>query len=256
VAPTEDDLVFRALADPTRRALLDRLHAHDGLSLNALCDGLGMSRQAATQHLDVLEAANLVVSVRSGRQKLHHLNPVPLHQIQERWIDKFERPRLRAIAAIKRKAESAMTDKHTYLYVTYIEATADAVWDALTSAELTAQYWDHSNVSDWTVGSRWSHRRIDGSEIDDVVGTILESDRPHRLVATWGSEDGSTPESKVTYDLVEEEGIVRLTVTHSDLTDEGIEAVSHGWPAVFANLKSLLETGRVMSTLPWKAHPH
>ena len=89
------DAVFKALADPTRRELLDRLRERNGQTLGELCAGIAMARQSATQHLDVLAAANLVSTVRSGRQKLHYLNPVPLHEISERWIDKFEAPRLR-----------------------------------------------------------------------------------------------------------------------------------------------------------------
>ena len=99
------DVVFKALADPTRRLLLDRLHERNGQSLGELCERLGMRRQSVTQHLAILEAANLVTTIWRGREKLHYLNPVPLHQIQERWIDKFERPRLRALSALKRKAE-------------------------------------------------------------------------------------------------------------------------------------------------------
>src|SRR5260221_8350579 len=101
----EGDAVFKALADPTRRELLDRLRRNDGQTLTELCDDLGMARQSVTQHLDVLEAANLVGVVRRGREKLHYLNPVPLHDIQERWIDKFDRPRLRTLSDIKRNAE-------------------------------------------------------------------------------------------------------------------------------------------------------
>jgi DNA-binding transcriptional ArsR family regulator len=101
----EMDKVFKALADPTRRRLLDRLREHDGLSLNALCPDLQMSRQAVTQHLAVLEAANLVVAVRDGRERLHHLNPVPIHEIAARWIEKFERPRLRALLNLKTRLE-------------------------------------------------------------------------------------------------------------------------------------------------------
>jgi DNA-binding transcriptional ArsR family regulator len=99
------DIVFKALADPTRRHLLDRLHEHNGQTLGELCEGVAMARQSATQHLALLEAANLVSTVRRGREKLHYLNPVPLHEIQERWIDKFERPRLRALSTLKRRAE-------------------------------------------------------------------------------------------------------------------------------------------------------
>ena len=101
----DPDLLFKALADPSRRKLLDVLHAHDGRTLNELCDYLDMTRQGVTQHLDLLEAANLVATVRRGREKLHFLNPVPLQEIHERWIAKFEKPRLKAIANLQRKLE-------------------------------------------------------------------------------------------------------------------------------------------------------
>jgi DNA-binding transcriptional ArsR family regulator len=110
IAMTDDmDKVFKALADPTRRRLLDRLRRHDGQSLNALCADLRMSRQAVTQHLAVLEAANLVVAVRQGRERLHHLNPIPIQQIAARWIEKFERPRLRALLNLKNHLEGDPT---------------------------------------------------------------------------------------------------------------------------------------------------
>ncbi len=99
------DLLFKALADPGRRKLLDVLHEHDGRTLNELCEHLDMSRQGVTQHLDLLEAANLVATVRRGREKLHFINPVPLQEIYERWIAKFERPRLKALANLKRRLE-------------------------------------------------------------------------------------------------------------------------------------------------------
>ncbi|HEX6533665.1 MAG TPA: metalloregulator ArsR/SmtB family transcription factor [Gemmatimonadaceae bacterium] len=99
------DLLFRALADPSRRKLLDLLHAHDGRTLSELCEHLDMTRQGVTQHLHVLEEANLVVTVRRGREKLHFLNPVPLQEIYERWIAKFEKPRLQALHDLKRRLE-------------------------------------------------------------------------------------------------------------------------------------------------------
>jgi len=98
---TDMDNVFKALADPTRRKLLDRLHAENGQTLGALCEHLDMTRQAVTKHLVLLEEANLVVTVRKGREKLHYLNPVPIHEIYERWIGKFERHRLEAIHQLK-----------------------------------------------------------------------------------------------------------------------------------------------------------
>jgi DNA-binding transcriptional ArsR family regulator len=101
----DTDALFRALADPSRRKLLDLLNAHDGRTLNELCEYLDMSRQGVTQHLDLLEAANLVATVRRGREKLHFLNPVPLQEIYERWIAKFDKPRLKALSALKRRLE-------------------------------------------------------------------------------------------------------------------------------------------------------
>jgi DNA-binding transcriptional ArsR family regulator len=103
---TAMDDVFKALADASRRALLDRLHARNGQTLSELCDGLAMTRQAVTKHLAILEAANLVATIRHGREKLHYLNPVPIHQIGERWIKKFERDRLEALSNLKRRLES------------------------------------------------------------------------------------------------------------------------------------------------------
>src|SRR5690348_14894804 len=102
----DTDVLFKALADPSRRKLLDLLPAHDGRTLNELCEHLDMTRQGVTQHLALLEAANLIATVRRGREKLHFLNPVPLQQIYERWIAKFEKPRLKAIAHLKKRLEN------------------------------------------------------------------------------------------------------------------------------------------------------
>jgi uncharacterized protein YndB with AHSA1/START domain/DNA-binding transcriptional ArsR family regulator len=253
-----DDAVFRALADPTRRTLLDRLRERNGQTLGELCGPLEMARQSATQHLDVLEAANLITTVRRGREKLHYLNPVPLWAIAERWIGRFERPRLRALSAIKHRAEeSSMADRPSYVYVTYIESSPQRVWDALTDADLTAGYWGHSNVSDWQAGSRWEHRRTDGSGIADVAGTVLESVPPRRLAMTFDAPGEVPPEgpSKVTFDIEPYHEIVRLTVTHENLaSSDAFEAAAAGWPAVCSNLKSLLETGHVLSRAPWDMH--
>lgn len=250
--------MFRALADPTRRALLDRLRERNGQTLGELCGPLEMARQSATQHLGVLEAANLISVVRKGREKLHYLNPVPLRDIQERWIATFEPPRLRALSAVKHRAEEGtMADRPNYVYVTYIESSPERVWEALTDADLTAQYWGHSNVSTWEAGAPWEHVRTDGSGTADVVGTVLEADPPRRLSMTFdnpGDEPAQGP-SRVTFDIERYHEIVRLTVTHENLADsEALEAVSAGWPAVCANLKSLLETGHVLPRAPWEMH--
>jgi len=246
-----DDAVFRALADPNRRHLLDALHERNGQTLGELCAGLAMARQSATQHLDVLVAANLISTVRRGRERLHYLNPVPLHEMQERWIDKFERPRLRTLRGVKRRAEEREMSEPTFVYVTYIASTAERVWEALTDADLTAEYWGHSNVSDWAVGSRWEHRRTDGSDVADVVGAVLEADPPRRLVLSFGPPDGAA--TRVTFDVHQHGRIVQLTVTHEDIpTPDDFAAAAHGWPAVLANLKSLLETGSALPEIPWE----
>jgi uncharacterized protein YndB with AHSA1/START domain/DNA-binding transcriptional ArsR family regulator len=251
------DRVFKALADPSRRLLLDRLREDNGQTLGQLCEHLEMARQSVTQHLAVLESANLVSTVRRGRLKLHYLNPVPLQEIQARWIQAFEVPRLQTLQALKRYAEEAhmseMADKPRFVYVTYIHSTAEKVWEALTDSDLTARYWGHSNVSDWRPGSRWEHRRTDGSGIPDVVGEVLEVDPPRRLVMTFG-ESAEGP-SVVRFDIKPFHDIVQLTVTHENLSGpDEYEAVAAGWAAVISNLKSLLETGDVLPQAPWEMH--
>ena len=257
------DGVFKALADPTRRLLLDRLRERNGQTLADLCAHLDMARQSTTQHLDILGKASLVTVVRRGRERLHYLNPTPIHEIEERWISGFDKPRLNAISAIRNQAEEdAMTSTTTiptYVYVTYIRAGAEQVWEALTDADLTAAYWGHANVSDWQQGSTWEHRRTDGWGAADVVGTVLETDPPRRLVVTFEDPgEGESPEgpTEVTFVIEPHEGIVRLTVTHENVpTEEMLTAIAAGWPAVLANLKSLLETGDVLSPPPYEMPP-
>ncbi len=255
------DAIFKALADPTRRLLLDRLREHDGQTLGELCERLDMARQSATQHLDVLQRAGLVTVVRRGRERLHYLNPAPVHEIGERWISAFDRPRLETISAIRHQAEEyAMTERPapvpSYVYVTYIRASADQVWRALTDADLTARYWGHANVSDWQAGSPWEHRRADGSGVVDVTGRVVESEPPTRLVITFedAPDAAATREPSLVTFLVEpHEDIVRLTVTHENLPNqEMLGGISRGWPAVLANLKSLLETGEPLPQAPWE----
>jgi uncharacterized protein YndB with AHSA1/START domain/DNA-binding transcriptional ArsR family regulator len=245
--------VFKALADPTRRQLLDRLRERNGQTLGELCARLDMARQSTSQHLDVLEAANLVSTVRRGREKVHHLNPVPLHEVQERWIDRFDTPRLRVLSAVRQAAEEqAMTEQPTFVYVTYVAASPERVWEALTDADLTAAYWGHSNESDWQPGSTWRHVRTDGSGIADVVGTVLASVPPERLVVTFPGSAEQRP-SEVTFTIEPYHDIVRLTVTHEHLPSAADrETAAAGWAAVLANLKSLLETGRVLPQAPWE----
>lgn len=251
------DKVFKALADPGRRLLLDRLRQDNGQTLGQLCEYLEMARQSVSQHLSVLEEANLISTVRRGRLKLHYLNPVPLQEIQYRWIQEFEYSRLHALRALKHKAEEAdmatPDGKPSFVYVTYIYSTPDTVWEALTDADLTAQYWGHSNVSDWQPGSRWEHVRTDGSGVVDVAGEVIEASPPHRLVITFGGADEAGRPSVVRFDIEPHHDIVRLTVTHTDIpTESDYETAAAGWAAVVSNLKSLLETGHVLPQAPWE----
>jgi uncharacterized protein YndB with AHSA1/START domain len=130
------------------------------------------------------------------------------------------------------------------------------VWEALTDADLTAEFWGHSNVSDWQEGSTWQHLRTDGSGIADVTGSVVEVHRPERLVLTFPpgpAEQSTGAPSRVTFTIEAHQDIVRLTVRHEDLpTEADREAVATGWPAVLANLKSLLETGQVLPQAPWE----
>jgi len=119
------DDVFRALADPGRRRLLDSLNAHNGQNLSALCVGMGMARQSVTKHLEILEAANLVVTVRRGRERLHYLNPAPIHDIADRWIDHYHRERVRALADLKDALETPSMTPQTFVYTTYIKTTPE-----------------------------------------------------------------------------------------------------------------------------------
>lgn len=249
------ELVFKALADPTRRLMLDRLRERNGQTLRELCEHLEMARQSATQHLDVLVRANLVTVVRQGRQRLNYLNPAPIQDIEERWISGFDKPRLLALSAIKHQAEEyAMTSVPTYRYVTYIQANAEQVWRALTDADLTARYWGHANVSDWQPGSGWEHLRTDGSGVADVVGKVLTAEPPTRLVITFeDSPDEEREPSVVTFLVEPHQEIVRLTVTHENLPNlDMLNGISAGWPAVLSNMKSLLETGDVLPQAPWE----
>lgn len=259
------DKVFKALADPGRRRLLDQLHAESGQTLTALCEHMDMSRQAVTQHLQQLEAANLVAVIWQGREKLHYLNAVPLHEMQDRWTRKFERSRLGALHQLKTRLEGTQmeTKKPDYVYVTYIATTPAKLWQALMDTDMMAQWWvdpaagcARVNVSDWKPGSPWEHRRADGSGVVDIVGKVIEANAPQRLVYSWARPGDAADEAKhsrVSFDIAPySDGLVKLTVIHDDLAKDPamLAGVSGGWPTVLSNLKTFLETGHA---LPKKA---
>ncbi|NGO73804.1 ArsR/SmtB family transcription factor [Streptomyces boncukensis] len=261
------DEVFKALADPSRRRLLDRLHGRSGQSLRELGEGLEMSRQAVSKHLAVLEEARLVTVVRRGREKLHYLNPVPVNEIAERWIGRYSRSHVRALSALKETLEGATMSATEFVYVTVIRTTPERLWEALTSPEFIRRY--HGNTgpeSDWEPGSAVRWKMSPDGEYADHGQRVLEAEPGRKLAYTW---HGYTPEiaamfgwsdeklaelrreriSKVTFEIEPAgEGAVKLTVTHDDFEpgSEMLKGVSEGWPVILSNLKTLLETGETL----------
>jgi uncharacterized protein YndB with AHSA1/START domain/DNA-binding transcriptional ArsR family regulator len=255
------DGVFRALADPGRRRLLDSLNARNGQTLRELCADMDMARQSVSKHLAVLEAANLVTTVRRGREKLHYLNPAPINDISERWIDRYQQERVHALADLKRALESPTMDKPSFVHTTYIQTTPERLWEALTSPAFTERYWTTSFDTDWAPGSKmvWNNN---GVRIADPGQVVLESEPYRRLSFTWhnftpelaravdmseelfAAADGE-PRSKVTFELEPAGSAVKLTVVHDDFppASRAAELISNGWPQVLSKLKTLLETG-------------
>src|SRR5215218_6065283 len=184
------DEVFRALADPSRRRLLDSLNARNGQTLRELCAGLAMARQSVSKHLAVLAAANLVSTVWRGREKLHYLNAVPINAIAERWIDRYDRERVRALADLKRALEEEPMSDTEFVYTTYINTTPERLWQALTDPAFTRRYWGVTIDSDWAVGSTMTWEQ-DGLRIADPAQVVLEAEPGRRLAYTW---DTFTPE--------------------------------------------------------------
>jgi uncharacterized protein YndB with AHSA1/START domain/DNA-binding transcriptional ArsR family regulator len=263
--PRDVDAVFRALADPSRRRLLDDLNARNGQTLRELCAGLDMARQSVSKHLAVLEAANLVTTVRRGREKLHYLNPAPINEIAERWINRYEKERVHALADLKKALEDNPMQKPSFVYTTYIKTTPERLWQALTDPAFTERYWGNRFDTDWRVGSTmaWNLR---GLRIEDPEQVVVEADPHRRLSYSWhtmtrelaDSLDFSDelfetlvaePRSKVTFDIEPRGEAVKLTVTHDDFEpgSKMAELVSGGWPQVLSDLKTLLETGETLS---------
>jgi uncharacterized protein YndB with AHSA1/START domain/DNA-binding transcriptional ArsR family regulator len=258
------DDVFKALADPSRRQLLDGLNQRSGQNLRELCAGLDMARQSVTKHLAILEAANLVVVVRRGRERLHYLNAAPINDIADRWINHYHHERVKALSDLKSALEGRRMSGPTFVYKTYIKTTPEELWQALTDPAFTERYWGSSLESDWRPGSTivWNQR---GAVIDDPAQVVLESDPYVRLSYTWhtftpelkglhGIADDvfdrivTEPRSKVTFEIEDLGEMVKLTVVHDGFEDGSavFTLVSEGWPRVLSGLKSLLETGEVL----------
>src|SRR5689334_12945057 len=224
------DEVFRALADPSRRLLLDSLNERNGQTLRELGSRLDMARQSVSKHLAVLEAANLVTTVRRGREKHHYLNAAPINEIAERWITRYERDRVRALADLKRALEDTTVEKPSFVYTTYIQTTPERLWQALTEPAFTERYWAISFDADWKPGSlmTWHTRGVTIADPDQVV---IESEPYRRLSYAWhtftpewaesldltdNARERLTaePRSKVTFEIESLGEQVKLTVIH------------------------------------------
>ena len=247
------DAVFKALADATRRRLLDMLFRRDGQTLSELERRLAMTRFGVMKHLRVLEEARLIVTKRRGREKLHFLNAVPIRQIHDRWIDKYSAPMAAMLTELKKEIEDSSMEK---VYEIYIKTTPERLWQAITDPALRAKYsFGVAVISDWTPGSAYHSRTTEmngspGFEIAD--GENLEVEPPRRLVQTfralWSEAVTSEGYSRVTWEIEPIGDSCRLTVTHDQLRDGANAELYGGWPMILSGLKTLLETGGKLTT--------
>jgi uncharacterized protein YndB with AHSA1/START domain/DNA-binding transcriptional ArsR family regulator len=242
------NLVFKALADPTRRALLDELFAEDGQSLVALYTKFDMTRVGVAKHLGLLADAGLVVTKRHGREKLHYLNPVPIRLIHDRWVSKYTEGWTAGLVGLKKELEFTMEK----VFEIYIRTTPERLWDAITDPDTRRRFHFGNRVeSDWTPGSPYvvTNPNAEGPLIE---GENLEVDPPRRLVqslhALWGEEAAGAGTSRVTWEIEPVGDSCRLTVTHDQLPEDAREELYGGWPMILSGLKTWLETGEELTT--------
>jgi uncharacterized protein YndB with AHSA1/START domain/DNA-binding transcriptional ArsR family regulator len=265
-----DDEVFKALADPTRRELLDVLFEQDGQTLSALEERFSMTRFGVMKHLRLLESAGLVVTRKVGREKLHFLNAVPIRLIHDRWVSKFAERWAAGLAGLKRELEEERTmdtvnvthqiplalspdgKSAMALFEIYIKTTPERLWQAITDPKLRAKYNFGVDVqSDWTPGSRYLSSAGGGS-MEIAEGENLEVDPPRRLVqsfrALWSDEVKALGFSRVTWEITQVRDSCRLLVVHDRLPKDAMPELYGGWPMVLSGLKTLLETGELLTT--------
>ncbi len=241
------DAVFRALADPTRRSLLDELFREDGQTLGQLEGRFEMTRFGVMKHLKQLEEAGLVVTRRRGREKLHFLNPVPIRLVHDRWVSKYAEPWAAALSGLKTRLERTMEK----VFEIYIRTTPERLWEAITDGEIRSKYNFGSRiVSDFTRGSRFEMAHPAGGVLGE--GENLEVDPPRRLVqsmvALWSDEVKSEGATRVTWEIEPVGDSCRLTVTHDELREGANEELYGGWPMILSGLKTWLETGELLTT--------
>jgi uncharacterized protein YndB with AHSA1/START domain/predicted transcriptional regulator len=242
------DAVFRALADPTRRSLLDELFREDGQTLHALEERLPMSRFGVMKHLKQLEEAGLVVTCRRGREKLHFLNPVPIRLIHDRWVSKYAEPWAAALSDLKDRLERPMEK----VFEIYIRTTPERLWEAITDPEIRGKYNFGARIeSDFTPGSSFV-MSAPGAGGPLGEGVNLEVDPPRRLVqsmvALWSDDVKREGTSRVTWEIEPVGDSCRLLVTHDQLREGANEELFGGWPMILSGLKTWLETGELLTT--------
>src|SRR5712691_2227308 len=242
------DAVFRALADPTRRSLLDELFREDGQTLSALERRFEMSRFGVMKHLKQLEEAGLVVTRRRGREKLHFLNPVPIRLVHDRWVSKYAEPWAATLSGLKQQLEERMEK----VFEIYIKTTPERLWKAITDPEIRSQYnFGARQTSDWTPGSRYEMGAPNAPGLLGE-GVNLEVDPPRRLVQTmvalWSDDVKSEGTSRITWEIEPVGDSCHLTVTHDQMREGANDELYGGWPMILSGLKTLLETGESLTT--------
>ena len=240
--------MFRSLADPTRRSLLDELFQRDGQTLGELEGRFTMSRFGVMKHLKQLEEAGLVVTRRRGREKLHFLNAVPIRLVHDRWVSKYAEPWAATLSGLKNRLEQSMEK----VFEIYIRTTPERLWEAITDSGIRSKYQFGARItSDWTPGSRYE-MGAPGAPGLLGEGENLEIDPPRRLVqsmtALWSDEVKSEGTSRITWEIEPVGDSCRLTVTHDQLREGANGELYGGWPMIISGLKTWLETGQLLTT--------
>lgn len=245
----DHDKIFKALADPSRRTLLDLLFQEDGRSLSELEAHLPMTRFGVMKHLRILEEAALITTEKVGREKHHFLNAVPLQLIYDRWVRKYAQPLTTQMTGLKYFLENSMDNTMTHRYQIFIQTTPEKLWQALTSAELSPHYYFGYTVqADWQPGSDYAYVQGEDTLVD---GKILEIDPPFKLVQTFNAyfhpDAQALGQSKVTW-LIEPQGdVCKLTLVHELLKDVPFaQGIIDGWARILSSLKTVLETGKTL----------
>lgn len=256
---TENE-IFKALADPSRRMLLDLLHASNGRTLNDLCKPLEMSRFGVMKHLNILEEAGLITTRKAGREKLHYLNAVPIRQIYERWVSKYAEPWVIGLTSLQKELEcdTYMESKPRNINRIAIKATLEQVWQALTDPAKTSKYWFNCSIrSTWEVGSSFELWNPEGKK--QAEGLILAMEPPHKLVMSWKlhafPETSIEAPSRITWEInphPEFNSVTILTVVHDEFEQAQNTARImdiNALPIVLSGMKTLLETGEMLADI-------